>query len=69
MFYKIEENEDGNVVDATCKKFLLIECNKAQSPKGTNVGYTEFPTRASALAFYGVTEIPVEELFPQAEVE
>lgn len=47
MFYKLEENKDGNAQDSTGNKYLLIECDKAQSPKGTNVGYTEFPTPES----------------------
>ena len=67
MFYKLEKAKDGNVVDANGEKYLLIECHMAQSKAGTNVGYTEFPTRSAALDFYGVEEVPEEELFPQEE--
>ena len=67
MIYKLFKDENGNVVNANGEKYLLIECNMAQSKAGTNVGYTEFPTRSAALAFYEVTEIPEEEMFPPME--
>ena len=64
MFYKLFKDENGNVVDANGEKYLLTECHMAQSKAGTNVGYTEFPSRQAALDFYGVSDIPEDELFP-----
>ena len=69
MFYKLEKTESGysNVVSKSGEKLLLVECGMAQSKAGTNVGYTEFPSRESCLAAWGLTEVPEEELFPQEE--
>lgn len=69
MFYRLEKTESGysNVVAANGEKYLLIECGMAQSKAGTNVGYTEFPSRQAALDFYGVSDIPEDELFPHEE--
>lgn len=67
MFYKLEKAKGGNVRDKNGEKYLLIECHMAQSKAGTNVGYTEFPTREAALAFYGVEGIPEEEMFLREE--
>lgn len=69
MFYKLEKASDGNVRDKNGEEYLLIECHMAQSKEGMNVGYTEFPSRQAALAFYGVQDIPESELFPQEEAE
>lgn len=69
MFYKLEKATGGNVCDKNGEEYLLIECHMAQSKAGTNVGYTEFPTRSAALAFYGVQDVPEEELFPREEAE
>lgn len=69
MFYKIEKAKGGNVRDKNGEECLLIECHMAQSKAGTNVGYTEFPSRAAALAFYDVQDVPEEELFPMEEAE
>lgn len=67
MFYKLTKDENGAVRDAQGVRYRLAEVNVAYTPQGKNVGYTEFPTRAEALAHYGVSEIPEAELFPQAE--
>lgn len=69
MFYKLEKAKGGNVRDKNGEEYLLIECHMAQSKAGTNVGYTEFPSRQAALEFYGVEEVPEEEMFPQEEAE
>lgn len=65
MVYKLEKNEEGNVRDKNGVRYNLIECRVVYSPAGVNVGFTEFPTRSSALAFYGVEDIPEEEMFQQ----
>lgn len=67
MFYKLFKDENGNVIDANGEKHLLIECHMAQSKAGTNVGYTFFETRQAALDFYGVQDIPEDELLPPME--
>lgn len=64
MVYKLTKDEFGNVRDKDGVRYRLAECVAAHSPQGLNVGYTFFPTRADALAFYGVEEVPEEELFP-----
>ena len=69
MFYKLEKAKGGNVRDKNGEEYLLIECHMAQSKSGTNVGYTFFESRSTALAFYGVSDIPESELFPQEEAE
>lgn len=69
MFYKLVKDENGNVRDKNGEEYLLIECHMAQSKAGTNVGYTAFPSRQAALDFYGVSDIPESELFPQGEAE
>lgn len=63
MFYKLEENEYGDIRDSSGKRYLLIEANMARSAKGINVGYTEYPNRQSALDAFGVEDIPEDELF------
>jgi hypothetical protein len=69
MVYKLEKNEEGNVRDKNGVRYSLIECRVVYSPAGVNVGFTEFPTRSAALAFYGVEEVSEEEMFPMEEVE
>ena len=69
MFYKLEKAKCGNVRDKNGEEYLLIECHMAQSKAGMNVGYTEFSTRSAALDFYGVSDIPEDELFQQEEAE
>jgi hypothetical protein len=64
MVYKLEKNEEGNVRDKNGVRYNLIECRVVYSPAGVNVGFTEFPTRSAALAFYGVEDVPEEEMFP-----
>lgn len=63
MVYKIEKDENGNVRNAKGERFMLSECRIAYTPQGVNYGYTEFPSRAAALAHYGVEDIPEAELF------
>lgn len=65
MFYKIEENEYGDVKDSAGKRYLLIEANMARSAQGVNVGYTEYPNRQAALDAFGVEDIPESELFTE----
>ncbi|MBR5623251.1 MAG: hypothetical protein IKW49_08715 [Opitutales bacterium] len=67
MFYKLTKNENGNVKDKNGVRYRLAECVAAHTPQGLNVGYTEFPSRQAALSFYGVSDIPEDELFPQEE--
>ena len=67
MFYRLTEEEFGNVRNKNGTRYILSECVAAHTPQGLNVGYTEFPTRAEALAFYGVEDIPEEEMFPPME--
>lgn len=67
MFYKLTKNESGNVKDAQGVRYRLAECVAAHTPQGVNYGYTFFPTREAALAFYGVEDIPEEELFPRED--
>lgn len=67
MVYKLEKDENGNVRGKDGARYMLSECRIAYTPNGVNVGYTEFPTRSAALAFYGVEEVPEDELFPQME--
>lgn len=69
MFYKLTKDEFGNVRDKSGTRYILSECVAAHGPQGLNVGYTEFPTRSAALAFYGVEEVPEEEMFPREEAE
>lgn len=69
MVYKLEKDENGNVRNAKGERFMLSECRVAYTPHGVNVGYTEFPTRQEALAFYGVSDIPEEEMFPREGAE
>jgi hypothetical protein len=64
MVYKIEKDENGNVRNAKGERFMLSECRVAYTPQGVNYGYMFFPTRSAALAFYGVEDIPEEEMFP-----
>lgn len=68
MFYKLTKNENGNVKDKNGVRYRLAECKAAHTPQGLNVGYTFFETRAAALAFYDVQDVPEEELLPQAAV-
>lgn len=69
MFYKLVQDDNGRLRDASGVRHSLIECVAAHTPQGLNVGYTEFPSRSAALAFYGVEEIPEEEMFPMEEAE
>lgn len=63
MVYRLEKDENGNVRNAKSERFMLSECRIAYTPQGVNYGYTEFPSRADALAHYGVEDIPEAELF------
>jgi hypothetical protein len=63
MVYKIEKDENGNVRNAKGERYMLSECRVAYTPQGVNYGYTEYPSRAAALAAFGVEDIPEEELF------
>lgn len=63
MVYKLEKDENGNVRGKDGTRYMLSECRVAYTPKGINYGYTEFPSRAAALAHYGVEDIPEAELF------
>jgi hypothetical protein len=65
MVYKLEKDENGNVRNAKGERFMLSECRVAYTPQGVNYGYTEFESRAAALAAFGVEDIPEDELFPQ----
>lgn len=65
MVYKLTKDENGNVRDKDGARYILSECVAAHTPQGLNVGYTEFPTRSAALAFYGVEDVPEDELFPR----
>jgi hypothetical protein len=65
MVYKIEKDENGNVLGKDGTRFMLSECRVAYTPQGINYGYTEYPSRAAALAAFGVEDIPESELFPQ----
>lgn len=67
--YKLEKSEYGECRDKNGVRYTLNECGVAYTPKGKNYGYTEFPTRSAALAFYGVEEIPESEMFPMEEAE
>lgn len=67
--YKLEKSEYGECRDKDGVRYTLNECGVAITPKGVNYGYTEFPSRSAALAFYGVSDIPESELFPQEEAE
>jgi hypothetical protein len=69
MFYKLEKSEYGECRDKNGVRYTINECGMSQSKAGTNVGYTFFETRSAALAFYGVEDIPEEEMFPMEEVE
>lgn len=64
MFYKKYEDENGEVRDADGKRYGLSECVAAGTPKGLNVGYTEFASRDECLAAWGLTDVPEEERFP-----
>ena len=63
MVYKLEKDENGNVKDKNGVRYMLSECRIAYTPRGVNYGYTEFESRAAALAAYNVEDIPEEELF------
>ena len=63
MVYNLEKDESGNVRNAKGERFMLSECRVAYTPQGVNYGYTEFPSRAAALAAFGVEDIPEAELF------
>lgn len=67
MFYKLEKDENGSVRDKNGVRHILSECRVAYTPQGINYGYTEFPSRQAALDFYGVSDVPEEEMFPQEE--
>lgn len=69
MVYKLTEDEFGNVRDKSGARYVLSECVAAHTPQGLNVGYTFFESRAAALAFYGVEEIPESEMFTMEEAE
>ncbi|MBR5623249.1 MAG: hypothetical protein IKW49_08705 [Opitutales bacterium] len=61
--YKLEKSEYGECRDKAGVRYTLNECGVAITPQGVNYGYTEFPSRADALAHYGVEDIPESELF------
>lgn len=65
MFYKLEKSEYGECRDKAGARYTINECGVAITPQGVNYGYTEFPSRAAALAAFGVEDIPESELFPQ----
>lgn len=65
MVYKLEKDENGNVRNTKGERYMLSECRVAYTPQGVNVGYTEYPSRAEALAAFGVEDIPEDELFPR----
>ena len=63
MFCKLEKSEYGECRDKDGVRYTINECGVAITPQGVNYGYTEFESRAAALAHYGVEDIPEEELF------
>lgn len=67
MVYRLEKDENGNVRDKNGVRYMLSECRVAYTPNGINYGYTEFESRAAALAAFGVEEVPEEELFGTEE--
>lgn len=63
--YKLEKSEYGECRDKNGVRYTINECGVAITPQGVNYGYTEFQSRADALAAFGVEDIPESELFPQ----
>ena len=63
MFCKLEKSEYGECRDKDGVRYTINECGVAITPQGVNYGYTEFPSRADALKYYGVQDIPESELF------
>lgn len=61
--YKLEKSEYGECCDKNGVRYTLNECGVAITPQGVNYGYTEFESRAAALAAYNVEDIPEEEMF------
>lgn len=63
--YKLEQSEYGECRDKNGVRYTINECGVAYTPQGVNYGYTFFETRSAALAFYGVEEVPEEEMLPR----
>lgn len=66
-FYRLTTDENGNVRDKDGVRYYISECGVAYTPNGVNYGYTEYPSRAAALAALGVEDIPESELFKTEE--
>ena len=62
MVYKKIQNEMGDYIDSNNVRFDVLEAHEAWTPKGKNVGWDEFSDKETALASYGLTWTPVEEV-------
>ena len=62
MVYKKIQNENGAYVNSKDERFDVLEAHEAFTPQGKNVGWDEFANLEAALANYGLTYSPCEEL-------
>lgn len=65
MWYRLTEDEYGEVKDANGVRYILSECGSVFTPQGENLGYTQFPSREACLEAWSLTELTEEEMFPQ----
>lgn len=56
------ESADGEYVDAAGVRFAVSEVRRVRNAAGVNVGYEEFPSLQAALAAWGLTTCPIEDL-------
>ena len=62
MVYKKIQNEIGNYIDGNGVRYDVLEAHEAHTPQGLNVGWDEFADKETALASYGLSPAPVEEI-------
>lgn len=61
MFYKITEyNDDIHFIDSNGNAVALIECNKAYTPDGINVGFVELDSIEDAIKYFNLKPDPSE---------
>jgi hypothetical protein len=62
MFYKKVQSEEGDYKNTNNVRFTVLEAHEAFTPQGKNVGWDEFADLETAVAAYGLTYDPLEQL-------
>lgn len=60
MVYKKFQNEEGEYIDVSSKRWTIMEAHEAWTPEGKNIGWDEYPNLETATQAYGLIYDPIE---------